>query len=39
MAETNDKPGPRARKAANASMKRERFLAVQLYPEQRPRLP
>lgn len=39
MAETNDKPGPRARKAANASIKQERFLTVQLYPERRPRKP
>ena len=39
MADTNDKPGRRARKAANASIKQERFLTVQLYPQPRPRLP
>ncbi len=39
MAETNHKPGRRARKAAHASMKQERFLTVQLYPERRPRKP
>lgn len=39
MANANDKPGRRARKAANASIKQERFLTVQLYPERRPRLP
>ena len=39
MAGTNDKPGRRARKAAHTSMKQERFLTVQLYPERRPRLP
>lgn len=39
MAETNDKPGRHARKAADATTKQERFLTVQLYPEQRPRLP
>ena len=39
MAGTNDKPGRRARKAANASIKQERFLTVQLYPQPKPRLP
>ena len=38
MADTNDKPGRRPRKA-DISMKKERFLTVQLYPERRPRLP
>ena len=39
MAETNDKPGRRARKAADVPTKQERFLTVQLYPQPRPRLP
>ena len=39
MAETNDKPGRRARKAADVSIKQERLLTFQLYPQQRPRLP
>jgi hypothetical protein len=39
MADTNDKPGRRARKAADMQTKQERFLTVSLYPEQRPRLP
>jgi len=37
MADTNDKPGQRARKAANASIKQERFLTVQLCPHPNPR--
>lgn len=39
MAETNDKPGRCARKAVHTSMKQERFLTVQLYPQPRSRLP
>lgn len=39
MAETNDMPGRRARKAQGAPTKQERFLTVQLYPEAIPRLP
>lgn len=39
MAETNNKPGRRARKVADASTKQERFLTVTLYPEPQPRLP
>jgi Toxin SymE, type I toxin-antitoxin system len=39
MANTNDKPGRRARKAADRPLKQERFLTVSLYPETRPRSP
>jgi len=39
MANANDMPGQRARKAASASMKQERFLTVSLYPETIPRMP
>ena len=39
MAKASDKPGRRARKAADVSIKQERFLTVSLYPEAIPRMP
>lgn len=39
MAESHHKPGRRLRKADIPINKQERFLTVQLYPEQRPRSP
>lgn len=39
MAESHHKPGRRPRIAADTSIKHERFLTVQLYPQPKPRLP
>ena len=39
MAESNHKPGQRARKAMHAHTKQERFLTVQLVPEAKPKIP